>query len=134
MEGSDEGWERRFLAVLTRAMPDLPPAEGFAFRRDRVRQRWPGRPDAALIVAAAELLEEEGVPRRRIPDYLQAVIREVPGPGLDQVEWLWNAGRGDLIAALEPATPRATGRCRMAIPMMSVPLLAITVSAIACLR
>lgn len=116
-------WERRFLDVLCRMVPEGPPAEGYLYRRAVVARRSPDCGRAGLVLAAAELLSEEGLPRPRWHGALRAAL--VAEPGLDgrATAIFWAAGRGDLrglpkvterSAAPEAETTRCVWRAMVA--------------------
>lgn len=119
-------WERRFLNILTHALPEAPPAEAFLFRRSLVRRVWPQAEAEALIIAASEVLEEDGMSRPRILGVLRGALTAEPAD-LD-AEFFWSSGHGDLMP-LGEASPFICCRvAKVALPVFA----AITVSALAC--
>ncbi|MEL6586188.1 MAG: hypothetical protein AAFY65_16740 [Pseudomonadota bacterium] len=119
-------WERRFLHVLTTALPEAPPAEGFLFRRSLVARMWPRAGAGTLILAAAEVLEEEGLSRARVLGFLRGAL--TAEPVTLQPETFWDAGRGDLMPLATAHPTRRFMVARVAVPVMA----ALTASVIAC--
>ncbi|MGB3556706.1 MAG: hypothetical protein WBA25_18925, partial [Jannaschia sp.] len=71
-------WERRFLEALTSIVPEAPPSQAFLYRRAAIARVTPGGAGAPLLVAAAELLAEEGLTPARIMGCLRAVLVHAP--------------------------------------------------------
>lgn len=127
-----EAWDQRFLFLLTRAEPRVPPVEAFLFRRSAIARVWPGDDDACLLIAAAELLSEEGLTSDEVITCLRAALSKAPR-GFS-VDFFWDVGRCDLISLAN--VKEANGQvsilsarlARIALPIAAT----LTVGALAC--
>ncbi|WP_371157045.1 hypothetical protein [Jannaschia sp. 2305UL9-9] len=125
-------WETLFLDALLEDVVDAPPVAAFAFRRAAILRYRPGDARAALLVAAAELLAEDGMSASDVNDALRSAMRG--RQTILSIDWLWNAGRGDLIGVVMPqGTGRPVAGRSWRIARVGLPILgALTVGALSC--